>query len=96
MVQWLDFTGCAVGKEPAANAGDSSLIPGSGRSPWLPTPVFLLREFHGQRSLVGYSPQGHKDLDMTERLSHSHLQDFLLFCHIAEVKTYFSPLPTDL
>ena len=23
---------------------------------WLPTPVFLLRESHGQRSLVGYSP----------------------------------------
>ena len=29
------------------------------------TPVFLPREFHGQRSLVGYSPWGHKELDMT-------------------------------
>jgi len=29
---------------------------------------FLPREFHGQRSLVGYSPWGHKDLDMTEWL----------------------------
>ena len=27
---------------------------------------FLPGEFHGQRSLVGYSPWGHKDLDMTE------------------------------
>ena len=27
---------------------------------WLPTPVFLPREFHGQRSLVGYSPWGPK------------------------------------
>ena len=31
-----------------------------------PTPVFLPGEFHGQRSLVGYSPWGLKDLDMTE------------------------------
>ena len=27
-------------------------------------------EFHGQRSLVGYSPQDHKELDMTEQLTH--------------------------
>ena len=32
----------------------------------LPTPVFLPGEFHGQRSLVGYSPRGHKELDTTE------------------------------
>ena len=31
-----------------------------------PTPVFLPGKSHGQRSLVGYSPWGHKDLDMTE------------------------------
>ena len=36
------------------------------------TPVFLLGESHGQRSLVGYSPRGHKESDMTERL-HLHL-----------------------
>ena len=36
------------------------------RREWLPTPVFLPGESHGQRSLVGYSPQGHKDLDTTE------------------------------
>ena len=29
-------------------------------------PVFLLGESHGQRNLAGYSPWGHKDLDMTE------------------------------
>ena len=32
------------------------------------TLVFLPGEFHGQRSLVGYSPWGHKESDMTERL----------------------------
>ena len=31
----------------------------------LPIPVFLPGEFHGQRSLAGYSPQGLKALDMT-------------------------------
>ena len=31
--------------------------------------LFLPREFHGQRSLVGYSPWGHKELDVTERLT---------------------------
>ena len=34
-----------------------------------PTPVFLPGEFHGKRSLEGYSPWGCKELDMTERLS---------------------------
>ena len=33
---------------------------------WQPTPVFLPEEFHGQRSLVGYSPWDHKKLDTTE------------------------------
>ena len=34
--------------------------------PLATTPVFLSGEFHGQRSLVSYSPWGHKELDMTE------------------------------
>jgi len=35
---------------------------------WQPTPVLLPGKFHGQRSLVGYSPWGHKELDTTEPL----------------------------
>ena len=34
-----------------------------------PTPVFLPVESHGLRSLVGYSPRGSKESDMTERLN---------------------------
>ena len=34
-----------------------------------PTPVFLPGESHGQRSLGGYSPQGHKESDTTEPLT---------------------------
>ena len=44
-----------------------------GESPWRragqPTPVFWAGESHGRRSLVGYSPWGHKESDTTERLS---------------------------
>ena len=36
---------------------------------WQPSLVFLPGEFHGQRSLVGYSPWGRKELNMTEQLS---------------------------
>ena len=38
----------------------------SRRRKWQPTPLFLLGEFHGQRSLEGYSPWGHNESDMTE------------------------------
>ena len=36
------------------------------RKKWQPTPVFFPGESHEQRSLMGYSPRGCKDLDMTE------------------------------
>ena len=41
------------------------------RRRWQPTPVFLFEKFHGQRILVGYSPQGHKESDRTEQLTHT-------------------------
>jgi len=39
------------------------------RRKWQPTPVFLSEKPHGQRSLVGYSPWGHKESDTTEQLT---------------------------
>ena len=39
------------------------------RREWLPTLVYLPGEFHGQKSLVGYSPWACKELDMTKRLT---------------------------
>ena len=41
---------------------------------WQPTPVFLPGESHGQRSPLGCSPWGQKELDTTERLSTHVLQ----------------------
>ena len=67
----------SVVKNSPANAGDiinvsstpeSQRSPGEGHWSRLPTPVFLPRESLGQRSLVGYGPQGHKELDMTEAI----------------------------
>ena len=43
------------------------------RRKWQPTPVFLPGKSHGQRSLAGYSPWGHKELDRTEATNtHTH------------------------
>ena len=40
--------------------------------PWVPTPAFLPGEFHGEGSLVGYSPGGCKESDMAERATLTH------------------------
>ena len=48
----------------------------SQRRQWHPTPVLLPGKSHGRRSLVGCSPWGHEESDMTERL-HLH---FSLSC----------------
>ena len=65
-------------KNPPARAGDSRNVgsipnwedPRSRK--WQPTPVYLPGESHGQRSLVGYVPQGHKELDTTEVTEYAH------------------------
>ena len=56
------------------------------RRKWQPTPVLLPGKFHGQRSMVGYSPLDRKESDTTELLHfHFHfsfllvdLKDFLI------------------
>ena len=68
----------------ARSAGDSGVIPGSGRSlgggnghllQYNPASVFLPGKSHGQKSLVGYSPWGCKKSDMTKQLS-THTSSF--------------------
>ena len=69
----LGFPGGSDGKESPCNAGDLNSIPGLGRSPGgghgNSLQYSCLENPHEQRSLVGYSPLGHKESDMTERLS---------------------------
>ena len=66
-------------KNLSANAGDArdmGLVPRLARSPgvgkWRPTPVFLPGKSHGERSLVGYSPQDCKESDTTKH-THTHM-----------------------
>ena len=67
-----DFPSSFEGKESGPNAGDPGSVLGLGRSPGEengnPLQYSCLETFHGQRSLTGYSPWGHKELDTTERL----------------------------
>ena len=79
------FLGGSVVKNSPANAGgarEAGLIPAwvrkiPWRRKWQPIPVFLPGKSHGQRSLVGYSPQGCKVSDTTEWLhTHTHAHTF--------------------
>ena len=77
-IQGTIFPGGSVGKESACSAADPGLIPGTGRSPGEgngnPLQYSCLEKSHGLRSLAGHSPWSHKELAMTERLSHHHNQ----------------------
>ena len=84
-------------QETACNIGDLGSIPEPGSSPWgrkwQYTLVFLPGKSHRHRSLVGYSPQHCKELDMTEQLNHHptnhqiHLK--LIFLHIQSFELHF-------
>ena len=72
----MGFPCSSVGKESACSAGDPGLIPGLGRYPGegngnsLQYPCL---ENLGERSLVGCSPWGYKELGTTERLTPTYL-----------------------
>ena len=69
----LGFPCGSASKESAYNVGDLGSIPRLGRSPGgghgNSLQYSCLENPHGQRSLVGYSPWGRKELDVTEQLS---------------------------
>ena len=73
----MDFPGGSDGKESAHHMGDLGSIPGLGTSPGgrhgNPLQYSCLENPHGQRSLAGYSPWGHKELDtiVTKHSTHS-------------------------
>ena len=71
------------GKEPACQGRRHKrhgFDPCVSKIPWRraqqPTPAFLPGESHGQRSLVGYSPRGHKESDTTEEAAHRHPEEY--------------------
>ena len=67
LIQNQGFLGGSDGNESACNEGDLDLILGLGRYPGRghdnPLQYSCLENPHGQRSLVGYSPWDHKELD---------------------------------
>ena len=67
------LSGGSDSKESTCTAGDLGSIPGSGRSlgerNGNPLQYLCLENPHGQRSLAGHSPCGHKESDTTERLT---------------------------
>ena len=65
------FPGGSDGKASACNAETQVRFLGwedPWRRKWQSTPARLPGKSHGQRSLIGYSPWGHKESDTTERL----------------------------
>ena len=76
---FLGFPSGSDGKESAYYVRDLGSIPGLGRSPrgghGNPLQYSCLENPHGQRSLVGYSPWGRKESDMTEQLSTAQHMD---------------------
>ena len=80
----MKLVGGASGKGPTCQCRrfkGGGLIPGLGRSlgggARQPTPVFLPGKSQGQRSLVGYSPEGCKESITTEvaKYAHTHAKD---------------------
>ena len=64
----MGFPGSSAVKNLPTNTGDEGLIPGSERFPGEGNGnllQFLPGKYHGQRTLAGYSPWDHKELDMT-------------------------------
>ena len=61
------------------------------RRAWLPTPVFLPGESHGQKSLAGHSPWGHKELDLSEQLTLGPFgRIYLIFLNIFHVNRRYT------
>ena len=69
------------GKESVCHCGRCRFHPWVRKIPWRrkwqPTPGFLSGEFHGQRSLVGYSPWRHRDRHHWVTNTFTHFSPFI-------------------
>ena len=83
---YFGLPGGSDGKASASNAGDPVQSLGwedPWRRKWQGTPAFLPGKSQSWRSLIGYSPQGH---------SQTQLSDFTFSFHFARLKVVISPL----
>ena len=100
----MGFPGGASGKEATCQCRKHRRLafdPWVGKIPWRrawqPTPEFLPGKPHGLRSLVGYSPQGCKESDMTETTQQAHIKTqlqkhFVEFVVRTSLRTLFTIL----
>ena len=89
------FPRCRIGEESSCQCRGSKRCkfdPWVGKIPWSrkwqPTPVFLHEEFHGQRSLLGYSPWSHKEWNTTNTALIS--RHFYYFTFLKQIITALS------
>ena len=103
LLQWMTVVvpngACqVVVKNPPAYAGDIRMwVQSMGwedpwRRAWQSTPVFLPGESHGQRSLAGYSPQGHSQTQLKRRsmhvvVPHRAAVSFIGKCYMGSINT---------
>ena len=97
--QWASLVAQRLKHLPAMR--ETQFDPWVGKIPWRrkwqPTPVFLPGESHGQRSLVGYSSQGLKESDRTERLHFHYITQLGPFClSILYIIFYFASVTPKL
>ena len=98
LICWVIWStlGFSVVKNLPANAGDSrdvGLIPRVRKIPWRrkwqPALLFLPGESHGQWSLVGYSPWGHRESNVTEQpITHTHTRIHTCTCTHMQTHTH--------
>ena len=83
------FPDSSNSKESACNVWDPGLIPelkgyvGEVQS----TPLFFPGEFRGQKSMMGFSPWGHKELGTSEQLTHIYIHWYIM-CHMTGSQWY--------
>ena len=94
---FLGFPDESDSKEFVCNVGDLTSIPGLGRFPGgghgNPLQYSCLENPHGQRNLVGYSPWGRKESDVTEQLSTQQAHRSILDCGNSTCKY---PVPKEM
>ena len=86
----MGFPSDRVVKNPPCHCRRHRFHPWVGRFPWgskrQPAPVFLPGKFHGHKSLVGYSPWGHKESEMTKHYQHVQIKSAGIFTNITSTR----------
>ena len=96
---WASLVAQMVNNPSTCNVGDLGSIPGLGRCPGgghgNPLQYSCLENPHGQRSLAGYSPRGHKESDTTEQWSTAQHIKIIFRSHLTSLSLTFKRKGSD-